>query len=276
MYDCIELNTYSLKEVVLEANDSNYLDLNISSWEVSFDVLHEGPCYGNKLPIGSIGYSDKPFQLKLNSSLAHHFVIFDPEFHIRTKNPKVFPRILLTLKNNCGYKYLYIEVIQHVKLNEPKNPCEESKDYSFNDCIKSRSIEIMGCRMRWEKSNAFKKMPLCTGGQMWWYSGLHYKYMWMEQTMLVNYTNCPLPCSYKEYKLVDNPIIGKQGGDECSLEIRFASRAVLVEKEEKTYSFESLVAECGGFLGLFLGFSFLTVWDCLIEMMNFVKNWICR
>ena len=35
----------------------------------------------------------------------------------------------------------------------------------------------------------------------------------------------------------------------------------MMEKEQLIYPLTSLVAEFGGTLGLFLGFSFMTVWD---------------
>ena len=95
----------------------------------------------------------------------------------------------------------------------------------------------------------------------------------MEQTELVDYTQCPLPCSYKEYKLVETPLEAKMGTTECSLDIIFASRVVVVEKEEKTFPFQAFVAECGGCLGLFLGFSFLLVWDGLMEAVKKTKHW---
>ena len=41
---------------------------------------------------------------------------------------------------------------------------------------------------------------------------------------------------------------------------------ILVEKESLLYPIESLVAEFGGTLGLFLGFSFMALWDG-IELM---------
>ena len=47
----------------------------------------------------------------------------------------------------------------------------------------------------------------------------------------------------------------------------------MVEKEEKTFPFQSFVAECGGCLGLFLGFSFLLVWDGLLEVVKKAKHW---
>ena len=42
---------------------------------------------------------------------------------------------------------------------------------------------------------------------------------------------------------------------------------LLVEREELLYTLESLVAEFGGTLSLFLGLSFMTLWDG-IELIN--------
>ena len=39
------------------------------------------------------------------------------------------------------------------------------------------------------------------------------------------------------------------------------SPSLLVEKEMLVYTVETLVAEFGGTLGLFLGFSFMNLWD---------------
>ena len=45
--------------------------------------------------------------------------------------------------------------------------------------------------------------------------------------------------------------------------IMFDSPSVLTETEELAYSLSSLVADCGGVLGLFVGFNFLMIWDFL-------------
>ena len=48
----------------------------------------------------------------------------------------------------------------------------------------------------------------------------------------------------------------------------FASDTVTVKREEEAFSFGSLVADCGGVLGLFIGFNFLMVWDWITIMLE--------
>ena len=47
----------------------------------------------------------------------------------------------------------------------------------------------------------------------------------------------------------------------------YASDNILVRKEEIAFPIDSLVADIGGILGLFLGFNFLMIWEL---MMDFV------
>ena len=51
------------------------------------------------------------------------------------------------------------------------------------------------------------------------------------------------------------------------------SSNVLVLKEEEAFSLGSFVADCGGVLGLFVGFNFLMIWDCLVYIYeNKIKS----
>ena len=56
------------------------------------------------------------------------------------------------------------------------------------------------------------------------------------------------------------------------LYLTLTSKKVLVEKEESSYSFLSLVADCGGLLGLFIGFNFLMMFDFLVEIYQKMKS----
>ena len=50
------------------------------------------------------------------------------------------------------------------------------------------------------------------------------------------------------------------------------SPLVLVETEELLYGLSSFIAEVGGILGLFLGFSFMTIWDGIEEILPFLAK----
>ena len=50
------------------------------------------------------------------------------------------------------------------------------------------------------------------------------------------------------------------------------SSNVLILKEEEAFSLGSLVADCGGVLGLFVGFNFLMVWEWMWKFLLFVIN----
>ena len=85
---------------------------------------------------------------------------------------------------------------------------------------------------------------------------------------ITNHTGCLLPCFYKEYQIVDNPITVDVSNRIMKL-IR-ATKTVLVKTEELVYPFSSFLAEFGGALGLFVGFSFMLVWDVLQIAMNVI------
>ena len=54
------------------------------------------------------------------------------------------------------------------------------------------------------------------------------------------------------------------------------SPSLLVEKEMLVYTVETLVAEFGGTLGLFLGFSFMNLWDVVEIAVGYVPALIDR
>ena len=93
----------------------------------------------------------------------------------------------------------------------------------------------------------------------------YYELADLVEAALINRTGCSLPCSYTEYKMVGNP---KSLGDTFGFgfTVSYAKTEVIEEKEVLLYEFISFVSEFGGALGLFLGFSFLTIWEEEIKM----------
>ena len=76
-------------------------------------------------------------------------------------------------------------------------------------------------------------------------------------------TGCGKPCHYNQYNLVDKLQKYSASYDNwsCAISIWVISPDTSVETEELIYPWTSLVAEFGGALGLFLGVSFMTIWD---------------
>ena len=53
----------------------------------------------------------------------------------------------------------------------------------------------------------------------------------------------------------------------------FSSATISVEKEIDAYSFSSFVADCGGLLGLFVGYSFLGTYEfCAALLHRLIKK----
>ena len=62
------------------------------------------------------------------------------------------------------------------------------------------------------------------------------------------------------FQLADDPFNAKYP-NRSGVKIMFDRPGIITETEELAYSLSSLVADCGGVLGLFVGFNFLMIWD---------------
>ena len=74
-------------------------------------------------------------------------------------------------------------------------------------------------------------------------------------------TGCRRNCQYRQYEIVQTLNQIPNNEKEIFLKITLASGYVSVFNETLIVSMRSLIAEIGGTLGLFLGFSFLMLWD---------------
>ena len=150
-----------------------------------------------------------------------------------------------------------------------EQPCESSESYSFTACIKTSLSRNIGCRLNWDSWSS-RDIPVCTRvDQLLQFEAKYEEIDTWERGSIVQYTACLPPCSYTEYKLAAEPNEFKPGH---SLHLQLESSKVLKRTEEIIYSMESFVSEFGGALGLFLGFSFMMVWDALAYIAYFLHS----
>ena len=197
--------------------------------------------------------------LYLNSSLTFSIWIHDKDFFIPTINKDVIPHYLLRIKQP-EYIWLLIRPIIYNMMDKPDQRCEPSRSYSFTGCLKNSVSRRVGCRMDWDSWSS-EDIPVCsTRMQILQFQEEFYRISeTFEQSEVVRYTSCLRPCHFTQYELAAEPY--RSQGDVTHISLVLSSTEVISKTEQKVYRFESFVAEVGGALGLFLGFSFLMVWD---------------
>ena len=77
-------------------------------------------------------------------------------------------------------------------------------------------------------------------------------------------TGCQKPCQYRKYEFVgaEEPVVSPRS-EYFAFSLWAVSKKTTVQTEQLIYPLSSLVAEFGGTLGLFIGFSFITLWESL-------------
>ena len=80
-----------------------------------------------------------------------------------------------------GFRMVYIQGINHVRLNQPNRPCKDSQEYSFTACLKNSLSRKLGCRLSWD-SWSNMKIPKCTEkDEVENYENEWYQLVFMEQ-----------------------------------------------------------------------------------------------
>ena len=98
-----------------------------------------------------------------------------------------------------------------------------------------------------------------------------------DMPLIMAKTGCKTPCSYKEYNFA-NPNLKEYSinADAPATSVAFClwsvSNHTLIEEESLVLPLRSLIANFGGSLGLFLGFSFMTIWDGVKLFAMYLKN----
>ena len=84
---------------------------------------------------------------------------------------------------------------------------------------------------------------------------------------------CLKPCHYNRYSFVGGSAPSNmKTGDTLLFSLWAVSNNVFTETEQLVYPWTSLVAEFGGVLGLFLGFSFMMIWDGVEKVFMWART----
>ena len=273
LLSCIDDETYTFDEVILLTKIDNDVGKFKGNFTTDISYAQAGKCFTLKTS-RKLGSNFGSLVVSLNKNLAYYIFVHDPEFFFFTSNPRAYPGFFMILRGDeQGEKVHFssIEVIKHSNLHRPDSICEESLNYSLSDCIKMSISSDVGCKLPWNEFSL--KIHTCnTVEQFQRHENLYSYYAASEQKIIINMTGCKLPCSYREFKTVGDPMDVKIERIGFGFGLFLVTTDVRVETEELVYPFVSFVSDFGGALGLFLGFSFLMIWDFVLYMIQGLKS----
>ena len=246
--------------------------LRPSFWDSDITLFTAGQCHtlNNSYTIGTNRTHLLQFTLVQNNT--YLIRIHDPHLSILNFNPDTFPDVMITLKPNSGLMLYYIKAIIHVNLKTKTNQCEESEEYSFKSCVKNSIGRKVGCRLPWDKWTD-PWLPICTlKEQLIKVDDEFQNAMYISKEVFASITGCSFPCKYVEYQLVGQPLMFFPSAQGFS--VLLANSDILETRETVIYTFESFLAEVGGALGLFLGFSFFALFTYLKDLGMMMIFWI--
>ena len=124
-----------------------------------------------------------------------------------------------------------------------------------------RELHKMMCKIKIHKSHR----PLITG-----------KLFFFSQTFVVSgifTSKIELTCH--PLQLAEEPLLTGSGGETnmTVTRIMFGSEQVQVEEEQLAFTGTDLLADCGGILGLFIGFNFIMIVDVILI---FIQRFNCK
>ena len=266
--NCMADNSYNSSEIIENVLLSMIDIENDKLWTSDISIYGQCHTLQNHGKVG-VNIKTEAIHIIMNHSLPYRLTLHDLKFFFHTMNPLVIPQIekLLKIPKSSEDKPLnsiywqYISATKHISINRPDAPCEEGEDYSFTDCVKSSVVRAIGCKPPWD--NVSENWQECTTKEeIYEYFKLYLDLSILEQEDVIKTTGCQLPCKYMEY--VD---VGQKNwefeteNNSLVYGFTFATTQVTIEEEIYFYPFDSFLAEFGGALGMFLGFSFFMVWD---------------
>ena len=150
----------------------------------------------------------------------------------------------------------------------------EDTSYRFFTCVKQSLTVKAGCELPWDTLSS-QDRPVCsTIEQYKLFANTYVILRDASMNQITNMTGCIKPCIYKDYQAVRGLEAGAFDAEDTHLtvELWMVTTEVTVETEVLLYTWTDLVADIGGTLGLFLGFSFMTLWDGASKMKNVGVN----
>ena len=95
------------------------------------------------------------------------------------------------------------QVIRHIKLNRPDNPCKPSLNYSMTQCVEEYIMRKVQCKPPWMRFILEGGFPLCDNWTLLnnYANELKMSIYESDRLGIIKKTKCLMPCSFLEYRV---------------------------------------------------------------------------
>ncbi|TRY77461.1 hypothetical protein TCAL_16980 [Tigriopus californicus] len=154
---------------------------------------------------------------------------------------------------------------RRIAMNADPVPCHEIEPYPlFHECLDDYVERTIGCALPW-RNGSNPKFAICqTSGQFLEYWTMVDHLIDWGESYLYQITGCYTKCRRHYLKVSKHNTIkaGNDGKNAVSfITFVYKEPELSIETENLAYDSLDLIGDIGGYLGLLLGVSILTVWD---------------
>ena len=174
------------------------------------------------------------------------------------------------LHKNKGYTD-FSTTIDTVTLKKKGYDCYEDNSMNMKECIDEYIAEEMECNLPWAKQHSTKELDVCSGAEkLSLFRNISFYITNVEFKNRIKKKGCFKPnCLKRKWQKsywemfdswMENKTLILQGLPE--------SATTILRKEMRLADFSTFVADCGSYLGLFLGASILSLSDIGISLVK--------
>ena len=193
--------------------------------------------------------------------------------------------IVPTAPDNNGYCYntekfsqvIYIRRTHMKALDKPSQRCKQGNaKITTSGCIASFLEKKLGCNPMILGSQ-FSKNPQCTTKtQLLALANATKRFEDADENDIYDMTGCLSSCTKDQYSLTVDPLISKwEYKSKCQVHLEFIMRDSSYKEEEQyiIYDVNSFIADVGGYMGLLLGSSLLSLY---MAMEMIMRKLLCK
>ena len=243
----------------------------VEGFEPDWKLFEFGRCYTlkNRYRTGANHFTDM-FLVILKLPQYSSVFVHDPNNFYLSKKVNQIPGIEYRNSENNTWNVQTIKLIKRNKRNTQSSSCNKDPNYSLSVCLENFVEKKVGCSLPWTGDLRMRKCDNITEYKQ--HFDEYEKISSDEFSQITRYTACLAPCSYIDVVPHGNPVVTR-GQKSAAYFLTLAETRIQVMTERQHPDFSSLVADIGGTLGLFLGFSFYMVWDLITMIMLKFKKY---